>query len=662
MPTKIRTSLAAAAVLLVVGCGAPEDIATSNDNGYPFPSARNFYLWQSHWDNEKNWIIASYENQHTPLSRSDAERNLLRALVKGALATNAAKELSPTQIQSLGAFLRRSLDVESLPQITGAIRFTRVNLEAMRAHPFFKKIWRTQTAVNEEYRLLHSLPDVAWVEPSLTTRLTQDSAGVLNSPYESATGEPWRRVGMDAARAAVRTQGLTSRPAVVAVLDTGVDIFHPDLRGQIWENPRENANGIDDDKNDYADDICGIDATTPISPATPQTNPGVADLGGPGSECPVFAEEDPRYPGFIVQQTAEGCGHGTHISGIIAGWPDSTIRTEVCGKPIPDNYQDVSALAPNAVYGVCPECRLLPVRVIDTIIRPDGRQTNGMISDMSQIRALNYILSLRDVDSNEHVVDVVNMSIGKYFPSRSIFYTLRQIVAANIVVVAAAGNDDTDTPSYPGAYEDAVGVCALDVDSNIPTDNSLFGKGKFAKAVFSNFGYWVDVCAPGTRIRSAIPSGPDSLTRHEEKDGTSQATPFVAGILGFIRAYQGRSGSGQVHELLQFLKRSANGPALYDTPYNRHYVQSVPKGGSVHLLGAGMVDAHMLLRLLQGDPTTGAAPGVTNPLGSTELEGCVMATTGHSTPVKSSWLATLLIFGGIAWLGLRKVASQVNPG
>ncbi|MEI9909212.1 MAG: hypothetical protein WDO71_05880 [Bacteroidota bacterium] len=56
----------------------------------------------------------------------------------------------------------------------------------------------------------------------------------------------------------VKTKNLKSSPVIVAVIDSGVDTLHEDLKSVLWHNPKEiPGNGIDDDKNGYVDDIYG---------------------------------------------------------------------------------------------------------------------------------------------------------------------------------------------------------------------------------------------------------------------------------------------------------------------------------------------------------------------------------------------------------------------
>lgn len=65
-------------------------------------------------------------------------------------------------------------------------------------------------------------------------------------------------ISMDKAYQFVKSKKLKSTPVIVAVIDSGIDTTHEDLRPVLWVNPKEiPGNGIDDDKNGYVDDVHG---------------------------------------------------------------------------------------------------------------------------------------------------------------------------------------------------------------------------------------------------------------------------------------------------------------------------------------------------------------------------------------------------------------------
>ena len=89
------------------------------------------------------------------------------------------------------------------------------------------------------------------------------------------------------------------------------------------------------------------------------------------------------------------------------------------------------------------------------------------------------------------------------------------------IIVCSAGNDNTDRAFYPSSYQHAVSVASISINDN--------------KSVYSNFGPWIDISAPGGDpsdggIFSSIPDN-----KYEYFQGTSMAAPVVAGLFGLIK-------------------------------------------------------------------------------------------------------------------------------
>ncbi|MEB3329343.1 MAG: S8 family peptidase [Candidatus Sericytochromatia bacterium] len=170
--------------------------------------------------------------------------------------------------------------------------------------------------------------------------------------------------------------------------------------------------------------------------------------------------------------------HGTHCAGII-------------GAGLDDGH---------GVAGVAPAVHLLAVKVMDQV----GEGTWANIAD-----GIVY--------ATQAGAPIMNLSLGA--PNAS--YTLKQAVAyavkAGVLVVAAMGNENTDTPSYPAAYPGVLAVGATKADDT--------------KAGFSNEGAHLSVVAPGHRILSTVLYG-----KYEAVSGTSMAAPHVAGLAALVKA------------------------------------------------------------------------------------------------------------------------------
>src|SRR3546814_5479524 len=137
--------------------------------------------------------------------------------------------------------------------------------------------------------------------------------------------------------------------------------------------------------------------------------------------------------------------------------------------------------------------------------------------------------------SAENGAKVINMSFGKsYSPEKeAVEKAVQFALSKDVLFVHAAGNDGSDVdaePNYPSPYfadsRDRAGAW-IEVGAS-----TWMGGGKLP-AEFSNYGAkTVDLFAPGYRIRSTVPD-----SKYEDLDGTSMASPVVAGVAALIRAY-----------------------------------------------------------------------------------------------------------------------------
>lgn len=108
---------------------------------------------------------------------------------------------------------------------------------------------------------------------------------------------------------------------------------------------------------------------------------------------------------------------------------------------------------------------------------------------------------------------IINLSWGTYTYNAAMHEAIRELHRLGAVLIASAGNDNTSKPFYPAAFDEVLGICS----------SSRYRK---TKAAYSNFGPWVDLCAPGLHYVSR------PLEYGGVASGTSFASPMVAGVLG----------------------------------------------------------------------------------------------------------------------------------
>lgn len=110
--------------------------------------------------------------------------------------------------------------------------------------------------------------------------------------------------------------------------------------------------------------------------------------------------------------------------------------------------------------------------------------------------------------------DIISMSLGASGDSELIHDAVRYAYSSGVLVIAAAGNDNTNMKFYPAGYDEVVSVAATDQYDG--------------KASFSNWGDWIELAAPGVSIYSTVPFGYATMS------GTSMACPHVSGIAALV--------------------------------------------------------------------------------------------------------------------------------
>jgi len=336
-----------------------------------------------------------------------------------------------------------------------------------------------------------ALPSVTRVEP---VAFHHYAAEVPNDPlFQSA--QDWLRQpspGLKDIRGIAAWYHQKGDPNVlICIADSGVDWQHPDLGGTapdyldgvIWDNVAERTGtpGVDDDGNGKVDDIRGWDFLDLIPgnfPAAEQTPP--QDVAG--------EDNDPM----------DYDGHGTSVAG--------------CSGAATDNGIGVAG----ASWG----CTILPAKIGYL----PNNSNQGIIGTHWAARAMDY--------ARLSGAKVFNGSWGSS-NSGGLGTATDLAVAAGMVVVTAAGNDDDEVASYLGARTDVLAVAAVTSSDG--------------KASFSSYGDWVELSAPGVAIqttgfnRNGAGSG---MHVYSAPSGTSFSSPIVAGVAGlYFSANPGASGA-----------------------------------------------------------------------------------------------------------------------
>ncbi|MFF6776424.1 type VII secretion-associated serine protease mycosin [Streptomyces sp. NPDC012637] len=248
---------------------------------------------------------------------------------------------------------------------------------------------------------------------------------------------------------------------------------------------------------------------TGVDDVNPQLKPAVDAKAGkdylkPDKQNPV-AGNDQRGK---TDGTVDEVGHGTKVAGIIAARPRKG----------------------TGFVGLAPEATIIPIRQND-------EKNSGKSDTMAQ--AIDHAVA-----KGAKVINISQDTTQPLGPESSLGKAVARALAANVVVVASAGNDGIDGKlknTYPAAFPGVLAVASSDRNNE--------------RAAFSQSGTFVGVAAPGVDMVSTVPGGGQCVD-----NGTSFSAPYVAGVATLLRAKYPKWTAAQiVTRIEQTAVRSVNG-------------------------------------------------------------------------------------------------------
>jgi subtilisin family serine protease len=379
-------------------------------------------------------------------------------------------------------------------------------------------------SVRQAIRRYERDPSVAFAEPNYLRHVDADLFGDLwgldntgqshpvadsDNPPDGTADPHVGTSGADinAPEAWATTKGKAQ--TVIAVIDTGVDITHPDLATQLWTN------------------------------TAPDPLKGGLDIHGWD-----FANNDAT---LISPNHWTGWDHGTHVSGTIAGDDDN-----------------------DGVVGVCPGCKIMVLKIARD---SDGQLVESAeLAAISYAKAHDVKIANMSFGgpqwSNAERERIRKSGLLAVVSAGNEALDNDMFLEADI---GGSSASDIFSPTYPASFTlgnvIAVGAMNDQNENGYSTEcHAATGLGlSKPQCAFTNWGHdAVDLAAPGVDIESSVPGG-----SWETWDGTSMAAPHVAGTAGLVLSqHPGYS----IAQLKNALMRSVNKPNGLKTLYIPSYV------------------------------------------------------------------------------------------
>ena len=339
---------------------------------------------------------------------------------------------------------------------------------------------------------------------------------------------------------------------IVAVLDEGVMVEHPDLKNNMWVNEGEvYRSKQDNDGNGYKGDVYGYNF--------------VFDTG-------VISWDD-------VSDT----GHGTHVAGVIAAQNNNGIGI----SSIAGGNADI------------PGVKIMSCQIFSG---------NTVSNSLATVRAIKY--------AADNGASIIQCSMGikgggytsddQYAKNAKAEHdALAYFIATSNcdaidggLVIFSAGNDALDRAGYPGAFRDYISVTSFSPD--------------FLPASYTNYGPGCNISAPGgdayiasnstATVLSTMPSEMNEGSDYGYMQGTSMACPHMSGVAALGLSYALKQGKHYTrNEFISMLLTSVN-------DMERYLDGTKESNGTMYLenyrkqLGTGAVDAYQLLMQIEGTP------------------------------------------------------------
>lgn len=358
--------------------------------------------------------------------------------------------------------------------------------DSAAAQEFIQEFRQRNDVASVEINKIHSIETTTNISQNSSSTVSARSTNSLESASDERMSEQW---ALDKIEAEGAWKVASGKNVIIGVVDTGTDIFHPDLKNQLWINSAEDINrsgkfepwsskevrngitgdidGIDQDGNGLIDDVSGWNFVDQMT----------ANAGNwSGRDANILDEQ----------------GHGTSVAGVIAAEKENG---GICG------------LAYNA--------RIMTLKAFDA---------TGNAEDDDIAAAIIYgALS---------GCSVINCSFGDIYFSPIVRDAISAATSLGCFVVASSGNRGGVRRHFPSNYNDVTAIGATTRDDRL--------------AIFSTYGSMVSLVAPGSEILTTANGG-----GYRFIGGTSFSSPYVAATAALLLEKNPSLSPVEVRAILQ---------------------------------------------------------------------------------------------------------------